>query len=417
MRFGRGTLGNVFLFLAFIACYWVFNFCDGIERMYVYYPLSWTASRRLFGFPPHFRYFHLPTFADWYVDDPTWLAWKKISTANYEVPLYVQEGRWIPNAFKMLCVPAAVSKKFEDMVYAFTMEDFGKDLGDSVRKDFTVYGQYNELGYFYILSLLLNLCACLRNEQPERFCPNPCRAPDPCGNVSHTTGVCIPQRVKRTPDSIPPKLRGKLHDVYNQDFVCGCLKGYEFNRTAKQCVPLRLGCSKTDCYNGGVCETLSFGDDSPSGMSYTCHCPPAWQGYLCEEPRNPCNLDHGLCHPYRCVRDSRNLVNGYACVCPTGTRSGGHMQPQCVNINECNFEANPCLNGGLCVDLDPNDIRSIARPQDHPVGYDGGSVGPLETIVNYLTHTSGLRPTTAHLTYITGQWRQHPSSTIHGTCC
>ncbi|KER19074.1 hypothetical protein T265_15671, partial [Opisthorchis viverrini] len=91
---------------------------------------------------------------------------------------------------------------------------------------------------------------------------------------------------------------------------------------------------------------------------------------LCfQEPRNPCVHAHGLCKPFQCLRNPRNRLKGYSCVCPTGTRSMSYTNPECVNINECVELVNPCLNGGTCVDLDPS-VQVLKENPGQPMGYD-----------------------------------------------
>ncbi|KAF8568567.1 Cadherin tumor suppressor [Paragonimus westermani] len=341
----------------------------GPKAINTYYPFDWYESRRDFGFPVTFINYDLPVLADWQIPDRSLKTWQYFNTGNYEVPRYVKENYWVPNAMKTICDPMATSKGFPYMLYAFTREDFVKDSTDSIRVEFTSNMQYIEEGYFVIMYYFMNICACLKKENTHLHCPNPCWNPKACTNVDKSNGICRQIRDPSKSEVISPRSRPKFKDVYSRDYTCECKSGYLYNRTLKKCLKQLTPCNQDDCLNGGICEKLPSDRRGPGGMTYMCHCPPAWKGLLCEEPRNPCKLFHGLCGLHQCYRNPKNRIKGYSCVCPPGTRSSSHESPQCVNINECNEVVTPCLNGGTCVDRDPSDTTALTQA-DQPVGYE-----------------------------------------------
>ncbi|KAF5401106.1 hypothetical protein PHET_05436 [Paragonimus heterotremus] len=256
--------------------------CLADTRIKINYPSHWYQSRTDFGFPFHFKSFYMPCFNDWKTSSPTLKSWQYLSTANYEIPRYVKEGHWIPNSFKSYCVPEAGSKTYADLIWAFTNEDYSKDTQDSIRQQFTLTGKYYDQGYFTILYFLLNVCQCLRKRYTDRHCPNPCWRPNVCTGIPYSTGVCHVIRNTEMRTQIHHRLRSKLRDIYELDYQCECESGYQFNRTQRQCVRRAIECHTGDCYNGGICEVLHVYNKASRDMSYKCHCPPAWQGPMCE---------------------------------------------------------------------------------------------------------------------------------------
>ncbi|KAG5455249.1 hypothetical protein CSKR_106446 [Clonorchis sinensis] len=345
-------------------------------RIKIVYPLHWYQSRTTFGFPFHFKAFYMPVLADWKTSSPTLKSWQYLSTAHYEIPRYVKEGYWIPQSFKLqpirhfrsYCTKEAASKSYADTIHAFTYEDFTKDPQDSIRQHFTLSGKYYDQGYFIVLYYLLNICLCLRNRLTDLHCPNPCWRPNACSSVQHSTGVCHVVSDPSLRMQIHHRLRSTLRGIYDLDHRCDCDRNYVFNRTENKCIQMKTECGPDDCYNGGLCESLPVNRRGVGGMTYVCHCPPAWQGPMCEEARNPCKLSHSLCEPYQCVRDVNNRFKGYACACPPGTRSMSHTNPRCININECKELTSPCLNGGICVDREPPAANTPVKDGE-PYGY------------------------------------------------
>lgn len=356
-----------FLFLFPIVCsLWIGT--NAISEIVVQYPLSWSNSRRQFNFPVYFRSLTVPVFANWRTSTPSLKSWQYLETANYEVPRYLREGYWIPNAFKKVCIPEAKSKTFADFMHAFTYEDYTKDESDSIRQHFTNSGRYYDRGYFILLQFLLNICKCLRNEAIDLHCPNPCWRPNVCMDDPHSTGTCMVVSDPKQRTAIHSRLRNKLRDIYDFDYHCICRRGYVFNSTLKKCTEGPPKCEPTRCHNGGICEVLTPVKRAITGSDLMCHCPPAWGGPMCEEPRNPCTLNQQLCGRFSCFRDANNRIKGYSCACPPGTRSQSHANPRCVNINECKELIMPCLNGGVCKDRYPPDLGGVRR-RGEPFGY------------------------------------------------
>nr|CDS33729.1 fibropellin Ia [Hymenolepis microstoma] len=88
-------------------------------------------------------------------------------------------------------------------------------------------------------------------------------------------------------------------------------------------------------------------------------------GYVCEAPRNPCEYQTNLCGAFPCQRDPNNMALGYMCICSKGYEAKSQTDPTCVNINECeDEETNPCLNGGVCIDLEPPPLVQPKRGEE-----------------------------------------------------
>ncbi|GAA48831.1 cadherin-related tumor suppressor [Clonorchis sinensis] len=337
--------------------------------IYANYPFNWYDSRKQFQLPIWFRGFYFPPFAFWSTTDESLRSWNYVKTANYEVPRYIKDGYWVPNAFRTYCIAEALHKEYADFYYGFTYEDYYKDPADSIRNVFSIHKSYYDEGYLTIMHLMINLCQCLRKYKPDLFCPNPCRKPGICKDVIHSNGVCHAVRDYTVTVNLTSRTRSKLRNIYDLDYRCECEIGFHFNRTEKRCVALGAPCQQSSCLNGGACIPLPVGTFTPSGLKYECQCQPAWQGLICEEPRNPCVHAQGLCKPFHCLRNPRNHLKGYSCVCPPGTRSMSYTNPECVNINECVELINPCLNGGTCVDLDPS-VQVLKENPGQPMGYE-----------------------------------------------
>ncbi|KAF6767885.1 hypothetical protein AHF37_11265 [Paragonimus kellicotti] len=254
----------------------MFNFVHtspyGPKAINTYYPFDWFESRRDFGFPVTFIKYDLPVLADWQIPDRSLKTWQYFNTGNYEVPRYVRENYWVPNAMKTMCDPMATGKGFPEMLYAFTREDFAKDSTDSIRAEFTSNMQYMEEGYFVIMYYFMNICTCLKKENTHLHCPNPCWNPKACTNVDKSNGVCRQIRDPSKSEVISPRSRPKFRDVYSRDYICECKSGYLYNRTLKKCLKhvtpwMRSSshespqcvnineCNEvvTPCLNGGTC--------------------------------------------------------------------------------------------------------------------------------------------------------------------
>uniref|UniRef100_A0A4W3HC60 EGF-like domain-containing protein n=1 Tax=Callorhinchus milii TaxID=7868 RepID=A0A4W3HC60_CALMI len=91
-------------------------------------------------------------------------------------------------------------------------------------------------------------------------------------------------------------------------------------------------CQGHQCRNGGRCV---------DGINtYTCHCPPQWEGPLCSRDVVECE-QRGVCeNGGTCI----NMVGGYVCVCVNGW-SGDRCTH---NINDC--RAALCSEGATCHD-------------------------------------------------------------------
>ncbi|XP_035679857.1 fibropellin-3-like [Branchiostoma floridae] len=95
-------------------------------------------------------------------------------------------------------------------------------------------------------------------------------------------------------------------------------------------------CYSSPCTNGGTCMS------DLTTYTYTCSCPPGWQGTNCEVDVDECVSDPcqngGVC--------SHEVgVDFYQCTCEPGF-AGVNCE---IDINEC--ENVTCQNQGSCVDL------------------------------------------------------------------
>ncbi|KAM7533672.1 hypothetical protein Aperf_G00000127207 [Anoplocephala perfoliata] len=138
-----------------------------------------------------------------------------------------------------------------------------------------------------------------------------------------------------------------------------------------KCFKIKSSCNdkrygKSPCRNKGICSPLKASDPKPlPDVSFKCECPPAWQGYVCEAPRNPCEYQTNLCGVFPCQRDPTNIALGYMCVCSRGYEPKSQTDPTCVNIDECEDEENnPCLNAGTCHDLTPPPLVQTKRGEE-----------------------------------------------------
>ncbi|KAL3309995.1 Notch1p [Cichlidogyrus casuarinus] len=85
-----------------------------------------------------------------------------------------------------------------------------------------------------------------------------------------------------------------------------------------------------------------------------CECPPAWTGYLCEKPYDPCSSPENdrICNLNRCRREPKSKLFGFICECMPGLESS-EVNPACVDMDECALISGLCRNGGTCVNLKP----------------------------------------------------------------
>ncbi|XP_060536934.1 neurogenic locus protein delta [Cylas formicarius] len=100
------------------------------------------------------------------------------------------------------------------------------------------------------------------------------------------------------------------------------------------------------CRNGGTCFNTGQG-------SYTCSCPPGFNGTDCEIPADDCTRTPCL-NGGSCARNGSYDV----CVCPTGYH-GSHCQSR-THTRTCADK--PCSNGGTCQDSRNGGFACSCRP-------------------------------------------------------
>ena len=110
-------------------------------------------------------------------------------------------------------------------------------------------------------------------------------------------------------------------------YRCACLEDY----LGLNCENKSNECQLNPCMNNGTCIDGIW--------NYTCQCLPGYTGSNCQLSIDYCSSSpciNGLC---------QNTVNGYNCVCPSGSYTGVRCE---VQINKC--ASNPCLSNATCID-------------------------------------------------------------------
>ncbi|CDI97340.1 neurogenic locus notch protein [Echinococcus multilocularis] len=285
------------------------------------------------------------------------MAWDLVEGANYEVPKYLREKNYIPTNWKDHCAPGSNSMGDDYMLHDFSEDDSRQPK--SVLNLVSKYQSYWNGDWLKLFLFFYNLCYCLRGLKTDRTCPNACWRPQICTNDSNSVHICRPLRNPSAAEALHPSRKSRFSEIYSIGYECVCRSGFKFSQKRKKCIQLKTGCNdkrygKTPCRNKGVCQPLKPREQTLQSLSFKCICPPAWQGYVCEAPRNPCQYQSRLCKDFPCQRDPTNEALGYVCACSKGYEPTSQVDPTCVNINECQDEdANPCLNGGICHDLIP----------------------------------------------------------------
>ncbi|SPP79093.1 blast:Cadherin-related tumor suppressor [Drosophila guanche] len=135
----------------------------------------------------------------------------------------------------------------------------------------------------------------------------------------------------------PCQLQAQCRRIGN-DFQCVCPS----NRDGKQCQRERSDvCWSKPCRNGGSCQRSS------DGSSYFCLCRPGFRGNQCESVSDSCRPNPCL-HGGLCV----NLKPGYKCSCTAG-RYGRHCERFSYGFEPLSFMTFPAL------DVTTNDISIV----------------------------------------------------------
>jgi hypothetical protein len=154
---------------------------------------------------------------------------------------------------------------------------------------------------------------------------------DPTGGDTECTALCLENEYVSGGVCTPcptGALRPAGDNPSKGDTQCPCPSGKEL--IGNTCEEIN-DCSPDPCQNGGVCT---------DGLnSYTCQCPPGYEGGECQ-----INIDE--CSPNPCQNGASCIdgINTHTCACLEGYE-GQECQ---INIDECS--PNPCQNGGVCTD-------------------------------------------------------------------
>ncbi|XP_024860976.1 protein eyes shut homolog isoform X2 [Kryptolebias marmoratus] len=131
--------------------------------------------------------------------------------------------------------------------------------------------------------------------------------------------------------SQPCKNNATCTDLLNS-YKCLCSSGW----TGVDCAEDVNECDSGPCLNGAQCKE----SDIPG--EFSCTCPPFFNGFLCDQPYDPCDPLHNPClHDSTCLTRSNGTAS---CTCPAGFE-GSFCE---IDTNECG--SNPCQNQGGCVD-------------------------------------------------------------------
>ncbi|KAI8515732.1 hypothetical protein Bbelb_065450 [Branchiostoma belcheri] len=114
-------------------------------------------------------------------------------------------------------------------------------------------------------------------------------------------------------------------------YQCTCWDGYQPSGP-RSCKDIDE-CESGACDNGGTCVD--------GNNTYSCVCPPGFEGERCQTDVNECSTDNG-----GCAHDCVNTNGSYRCTCRDGYQLSGSWT--CEDIDEC--ASGPCDNGGTCVD-------------------------------------------------------------------
>ncbi|KAL5008933.1 hypothetical protein ScPMuIL_014514 [Solemya velum] len=125
-------------------------------------------------------------------------------------------------------------------------------------------------------------------------------------------------------------------------YTCSCPPGFE----GTNCEVETDDCQHQPCLNGGKCEDV--------GSAYQCKCPSGYSGRRCDTLAQSCQ--NSPCqHQATCVEGEGT----YQCICKPGY-TGLNCE---ADVNECTTD--PCKNGGRCVD-EQNGFRCVCS-----TGYSG----------------------------------------------
>ncbi|XP_071965694.1 uncharacterized protein [Antedon mediterranea] len=155
----------------------------------------------------------------------------------------------------------------------------------------------------------------------------------------------------------PCRNNGQCVDFDTGGYECNCMDGY----LGDNCEIEINACDAQPCYNG---QCLI----NPSDGSYVCRCAEGWTGQHCDEEidmeaeclSNPCL--HGECHELS--------ESGYVCSCNDGW-TGDNCE-----ISTIGCHAEPCLNGGTCVDIGSDGDYQCYCPE----GFDGQDCQTVQSL-------------------------------------
>ncbi|XP_064194597.1 protein crumbs homolog 1-like isoform X1 [Anguilla rostrata] len=151
-----------------------------------------------------------------------------------------------------------------------------------------------------------------------------------------------------------PCLNGASCQENQGNYTCYCWPGFE----GRNCEVDTNECSSSPCLSGGTCIELSWKalydteklfpahHDSQNAVGFICTCQPGFEGVLCEEDVNECDLNPcqngGLCE---------NYPGGFTCHCSQQSQDGRLYGGQNCTVALLGCEGRSCQNGAVCLPL------------------------------------------------------------------
>ncbi|KAL3306996.1 hypothetical protein Ciccas_014505 [Cichlidogyrus casuarinus] len=213
--------------------------------------------------------FYLESYATWYdlrsrlkKDHGTTTSFDLIENAPYDVPTFLQEGRFVPShVMGGYCSPGTELNR-ADFLFFLTTDAYRDSYGEL--QESWKFGSMYATEWLVPFNFYFLLCMCNIGKDIERTCYDPCYN-NPCQSDRHSTKKCQVQFDKEgvMKKKIARKYREYFGRSYNRIHSCSCERGYAWSKvdkkcskTAKVCDDAHYGDSKSPCRNDGTCVPL-----------------------------------------------------------------------------------------------------------------------------------------------------------------